>query len=886
MRWHSLQVRDVFTQLESDSSGLGREQAGERLKRYGPNEIRIERGISPFKIFLSQFSNFLVIVLIAAALISIGVSMLPGRESHYVEAGLILAIVFANGVFGFTQEFKAEKSLEALKRLSPSHAIVFRQGQRFSINATELVPGDVIFLSSGEKVPADARLFEASNLHLDESLLTGESVPVSKRTKALPDTTNLAERINLVFKNTVVTSGTGKAVVTATGLRTEVGKIAARLHTGKQKVTPFHLEMEQLGKRLGLLVFIVIALVALTQIFLHEASLLVIFIAAVSLAVAAIPEGLPAVVTLSLALGTRKMVRKKALVRKLSSVEGLGSVDTICTDKTATLTENRMSVTRLFCNGKTVEVTGGGDQLEGSFFLGKVEIQPREFDLLMRCGALCNDAAISTNEKGEAVFVGDPTEIALLVSARKAGLNERRLNSELPRVEEMPFASEKKRMLTVHRKGSKEALVFMKGAPETVLLHCSKILVAGKVQRLTEKARQEVLQKNKVFASDALRVLGFAFKRVSGKCSKKDLEKHLVFLGLQGMIDPPRKEVKQSIAVCKEAGIRVIMVTGDNALTAKAIASQLGLGSKVLLGENVHAMTEQQLRKEVEHTDIFARVSPNHKLRILKALQANNHVVAMTGDGVNDAPALHSADVGVSMGLRGTDVAREASDIILLDDNFKTIQEAVAEGRTIFSNIRKFVLYLLLCNVAEVLVIFFASLMRFIALTAPQILWINLLTDGMPALALGVDPQPKDIMGRKPKKKSERVINGRVIALIAVIGMIDTIFLLAIFFWAIPQGLALAQSMLFTGIILSELVRIAVIRQQEKLGLFSNKWLIAAVIASLALQLALIYSPLSVLFGVVGLGLSEWLALLFFIALSAVAAIGVTKLIVRLVPAS
>lgn len=886
MLWHSLRSEDVFSQLETGKSGLTTAQATDRIARFGPNEIKGGKKISPLRIFLSQFANYLILILLAAAVISAAIGYLQGEGENYVDAALIFVIVFANGIFGFFQEYKAERSLEALRLLSPAKAIVLRHGQKHEVNASEIVPGDILLLRQGAKVPADARVFEGNNLHLDESLLTGESMPVPKMDTVLPAQTNLAERFNMVFKDTIVTTGVGRAVVTETGNSTEVGRIAQTLVSMGQKTTPFQSELEQLGKKLGSLVLVVVAFVALTQIFLHEASIIVVFIAAVSLAVAAIPEGLPAVVTLALSFGTRKMAKKNALVRKLGAVEGLGAVDVICTDKTATLTENRMTVTKIFFNGEEIDVTGTGYGLDGKFLIGKIEANPKELHPLLRAGVLCNDASISVGEGNRMDFVGDPTELALVVAARKAGLSEHRLNSEFPRVYEIPFSSERKSMVTVHKAGDGGCLVFMKGAPETVLQHCSMALSGGREQKLTAEAKRGVLEKNALFASNALRVLGVAYKKAPRDCGKKNLEEGLVFLGLQAMIDPPRQEVKESIETCRKAGIRVVMVTGDNAITAKAIAEQLGLETSSLEGNDVHIMTEQQLRAAVEKTDIFARVSPDHKLRILRALQANGHTVAMTGDGVNDAPALHAADVGVAMGNRGTDVAREASDIILLDDNFKTIEEAVGEGRTIFFNIRKFVLYLLICNIAEVLVIFFASFWKVIALNAPQLLWVNLLTDGLPALALGVDPMPPDIMHRKPKKKSEKVINRKTMALIAGIGLLDTAFLLGIFYVGARSSIMLAQTMLFTGIILSEFVRIPVIRSQEKLGLFSNKWLVAAMLVSLALQLALIYSPLGALFGIVPLGASDWGVLLLLIGLSAAAAISTAKLINKVMPES
>ncbi len=894
MLWHSLGLDDVFKQLESGKKGLSFGLAKQRLKEFGPNEIKLERKISPLKILAAQFKSVLVVVLLAASFVSFIVSLFPGYEDNLINAVLIFVIVLANGIFGFFQEFKAEKSLEALKKMSPDKAIVLRNGQKQIVEAVELVPGDVIFLEAGERAPADARVFQARNLHLDESLLTGESMPVSKRTKILPQETTLAERINMVFKNSIVTSGTGLGIVTETGLKTEVGKIAEKLHGPGQKSTPFQVELDRLGKRIGFLVIIVVVFVALNQMFFLQIPgswtnrLIIVFLTAVSLAVAAIPEGLPAVVTWSLGLGTRRMAKNNALVRKLASVEGLGDVDVICTDKTATLTENRMTITKIFSNGKMIDVTGTGHDLDGNFMLGKIKIPASEFEPLLRAGALCNNSEISFDEENNQIFVGDPTEIAFLVSARKAGLSEKRMLSSMPRIDELPFESEKKRMVTVHDAGDGQQVIFMKGAPEIVLEHCSKILLQGKEVKLCKKDVDEVLAKNELFASQALRVLGFAYKKETK--GGKNFEKELVFIGLQAMIDPPRKEVKASISECRSAGIRVVMVTGDNVVTAKSIADQLGIKGKALDGNQVHKLTDEQLSLAVEETGVFARVSPDAKLRVLKALQVNGHVVAMTGDGVNDAPALHAADVGVSMGLRGTDVAREASDIILLDDNFSTIVLAVKEGRTIFDNIRKFVNYLMTCNLAEVLVIFFLSFGGFVALFPAQLLWINLLTDGPPALALGIDPCNPQIMKRKPKKKNEGVINKRLAYLIAGIGIWMTILLIGVFFIGFSfGGIVLAQTMLFTGFILYEFVRIGVIRKQEHIGLFENKWLVYAVGFSLFLQLILLYTPFGSLFSLVQLSLFPitqleiffWAVLLGGVAVGWIGALIITKAVVK-----
>ncbi|MDP6671299.1 MAG: cation-translocating P-type ATPase [archaeon] len=889
MNWHAMSSKEVLSALKASEKGLSEGEAKQRLLEYGPNEISLKRTVNPLRILISQFTSPLVLILIFAAVVSYGVGFIPGQDPHVIDSILILIIVLANGLFGFFQEYNAEKSIEALKKLSPEKATVLRKGEKAVVDAFELVPGDIILLAQGDKVPADVRILNANTLRVDESLLTGESLPVSKGARVVAVSAPLHAKTSMLFKNTVLSRGKATAVVVGTGLKTELGKIAESIHLVPPKMTTFQIELDKLGKKLGVGILVIIVFIALAQWLASVSDLVTIFLTSISLAVAAIPEGLPAIVTLSLAFGTRKMLKKNSLVRKLSVVESLGSIDTICTDKTGTLTENRMTVKKLFANGNEIDVSGLGYDLEGKFTIGKIPLDAKEISLLLRCGLLCNDAEIPSDAESEASFVGDPTEIALIVSAEKAGLGEHRIRSIYPRVDEIPFTSESKQMTTVHRFEGKD-IAFMKGAPEIMIKECTKIYENGKIVNLSERKRKEILAVNKKFAGKALRVLGFAFKNLKKGYSKKSLEKEMIFLGLQAMIDPPREEVKGSISLCRDAGIRVVMLTGDNLDTAKAIAQEIEIGTRAKLGVEIESMGDFELRKVVEETDVFARVSPVHKQRILAALKDNGHTVAMTGDGVNDAPALKSADVGIAMGIRGTDVARETSDMILLDDNFRTIQEAIGEGRTIFTNIRKFVMYLLTSNFAEVFVVFFVSLAGYLPITAVQLLWINLMTDGFPALALGVDPAIPGVMKQKPRPKGEGVINKRLAFFVLGIGSLSTVLLIAIFFISLRQGgIVLAQTMVFTALILFEFIKIAVIRGQEKLSFFSNKWLIVAIGFSLLLQFIVLTPAVAPFFGVKTMAeipLLLWGVLLAFIVIGWFAANIIAKYIAKITPSA
>jgi len=880
-----MKAEKALLELNASRKGLSREEAGARLEKYGKNAIERDSQISPLKIFISQFADFLIIILIAAAAISYFMSFLPGQEGHVVDALLIGIILVANAVIGFVQEYRAEKGILALKKMSAPRSRVIRNGVEQEIDSENVVPGDILVLEQGDKVTADARVIEQANLETDESALTGESLPVSKESAALKGNIPLAERKNMVFMDTIVTRGRARALVVGTGMDTELGKIAEQIAESEEKPTPFQIELNRLGKKIGVGILIVIAAVAAIQALFIGGSLSSIFLTAISLAVAAVPEGLPAIVTLALTIGVRKMSKKNALARKLPVAESLGSVNTICTDKTGTLTENTMTVRRAFYSGKEYSVSGEGLSTKGDFSIAGKKASQEQLIELLRCGLLCNDAVLGSDEQGNKKYLGDPTEIALVVSAEKAGLDTKIERARRRRVNEIPFSSDRK-MMTVICSARGKRIAYSKGAPEVLLEKCSHVLVNGRNVKLSAAEKKKILAKNADWGRHALRVLAFAFKEPAGK--EKDAEKNLVFIGMQGMIDPPRAGVREAIEDCRSAGINVVMVTGDNINTARAIGRELGFSTKnALSGIELDAMSGKELAEALNETQVFARVSPSHKVLILETLQGMGKIVAMTGDGVNDAPALKRSDVGVAMGIRGTDVAKETADLILLDDNFITIRDAVAEGRGIFDNIKKFVNYLLSSNAAEVLVVFIFTLLalsiRFgegaIILSAAQLLWINLLTDGLPAVALGLDPKSDNIMDRKPRRKNQGVIDTRMVFSILAIGIAMSAVILGVFLFEffnsegeLAARFAVAQTMAFTCFVVFEMVRVQTVRAYFRTKILSNKWLWLAVSFSFALHLTLLYTPLGGFFKVVPLGLKDWgligLGVLAFIALS------------------
>lgn len=849
---HTLSKEDTLKQLNSTPKGLSSHQAEERLHQYGLNELKAEKGISPWQIIFEQFSSPLVWILLAALIISIVLK-------EEVDAIIIALIIILNAILGFIQEYRAEKAIEALQKMSALKARVLRNIKEIKIDSKYLVPGDILILDSGNKIAADGRLLEVHTLHTEEGPLTGESQPVTKKLGILDEKIALADRKNMVYGSTIVSQGKGKAVVTATGMRTEVGKIAKMIKEAQQKQTPLQKKLRDLGKYLTIAVVAVAVIVFLVGILSGEAAS-IMFLTAIALAVAAIPEGLPAVITISLAVGVQKMVKRNALVRKLPSVETLGSVNVICTDKTGTLTHNQMTITKIWANNQVYGVTGSGYEPKGAFQQGKKLANPLPLYQLLKCGALCNDASLE-KKKAKWEVIGDPTEASLIVSAEKAGFTLKELHDEEPRFDEIPFSSERKMMTTLHRvgkrlKNSKEnnsITSFTKGSPALVLEKCNRILIDGKVFRLDRNKKKQILQQNESFAKQALRVLGFAYK---DNAIKTNAESEMIFIGLQAMIDPPREEVKESIKECQMAGIRVIMITGDQINTAQAIASRLGITGKAITGLDLDTLN---LNKEIKDINIFARVNPEHKLDIVKALKAKGYVVAMTGDGVNDAPALKKSDIGISMGITGTDVAKEASDMILTDDNFSSIVNAVEEGRGIFDNIRKFVNYLLSANLGEIAVILFATLLRLpLPLTAIQILWVNLVTDGLPATALSVDPHSKKVMREKPRPPKESILPKSLRWDIIMFGVLMGLGGVILFWLYQGSSLDKARTIVFTSLVLFELVRLQTIRRDYNLTFFSNRWLLSAVVLSLLLHLAVIYTPLSQWFKTAPLGFIDW----------------------------
>ena len=920
--WHAVDVATLFERQASSPTGLSKGEASERLARMGPNELVQTTRISPIRILFEQFTDVLVIILIIAAVISGYLGISKGDSTELWDAVLIAIIVVLNSILGFVQEFRAEKSLQALKALAAPKAHVVREGEALVVPARELVPGDAVMLAAGDKVPADLRLFEVASFRTNEASLTGESTPVSKTTAVLPADAFLGDRKNMTFMGTTVEGGRGKGLVVATGMATELGKIAGLVQQETKEETPLQRQLDRLGRQIGLIILGIAAAVFVIM-FLKEADpmgkLELLFLTAVGLAVAAIPEGLPAVVTISLALGLQRMIKRHALIRKLPAVEALGAATVICSDKTGTLTKGEMNVRSFFVDGRTYEVRGegfdpGGDIVaDGQPVDLKAHADLRE---ALVCGVLCNDASL--RREGERwTCEGDPTEGALVVAAMRAGLDADILRSEQPRVAEIAFTSERKLMSTLHAPLSAQALreilavsedrrhlslaeigakmLYVKGAPERVLAACTHQLVQGERRPLTDYDRKQYLFQNQEMATRALRVLGLAsrsFPEEVPPIREQALEEGLTFLGLVGMMDAPRLDAMTAIDRCKKAGIQVVMITGDHKLTAMAVAREMGIlaeGERALTGEELDKVPEDDLLRDVERIKVYARVSPEHKMRIVDAWKKKGHIVAMTGDGVNDAPALKRSDLGVAMGITGTDVAKESADMVLTDDNFASIVAAVEEGRGIYENIRKFVAYLLSANAGEVLIMLLATLLvvdpAFLPFFTPvQLLWINLVTDGLPALALGVDPYPTDIMSRRPRNPKEGVLSRDIVYLIAIVGVVLTVGTLGIFAWELADGSdpVRTQTVAFTTIVFFELFLVFAIRSPRQtvwqVGLLTNKKLIYAVLLSMALQIMVIYVPFfQVAFHTEPLTVFDWVRTIV-VSLSAFLLVEVLKL--------
>jgi len=870
MDWHSKPIDDVLKELSSSPQGLSAEEIKERIKRYGYNEI-VEKKESRIKMFLRQFSNFLVYILLIATVIS----FLLGEV---VDAVTIMAIVVLMGIMGFAQEYKAEKEVEALKRMLSPKAKVIREGELTEINAREIVPGDVIKLDEGDRVPADARLIESINLEIDESPLTGESLPVEKKAEeVLTLDTPVADRKNMVFMGTYVARGEGKAVVVSTGMNTEVGKIAAKLGEIRRERTPLERELDRFGKKMGFVFLVLMVFIFLIEVIAKSENILNALLLSVALAVAAVPEGLPAIATIILAIGARRMAERRAIVRRLSTIEALGSCNVICSDKTGTITSGEMVVKKIYVDDKDIEVSGSGFEPKGKFFCDSREIDPLKFSntlkLMLLASLLYNDANLAL-DRGRWVIKGPPTEGALLVLAKKAGINEE-VKVKYPRVRVIPFDRFRKRKTTIHSYEGKY-IIFTVGAPEILLENCTtKVMIKGKKvcgdesvqpyidgeeKELTPSDKIKLLRKIEMYASKGLRTIGFAYKLVENSkilgSDPEDVERDMTFLGFVGMWDPPRPGVKEAIEAARKAGIKVVMVTGDHRVTAVAIAKEIGMEvteKSVLEGRELENISDEELNEKVDSITVYARVTPEHKARILKALKRKGYIVAMTGDGVNDALALKLADVGIAMGIRGTEVAKEASDLVLADDNFVTIIEAVKEGRTIYENIRKPINYLLTCNFGEVFTVAGADIALLPQILRPaQILWINLLTDALPALGLGLEPPESGIMERPPKRKSGGLITLRDIVNYVTMGGVIALLVILVFNSYLTKGLAYAETVAFTLFVILELIRSLGSRSEEKtvaeLPFLGNRYLLIGIVGSLILQLIMIYTPLRFLF--------------------------------------
>jgi P-type Ca2+ transporter type 2C len=902
-------IDEVLAALGTDARrGLSEGEAQARLKRYGKNELTAEKPIPWWRKFLAEFQDVLVILLLIATLISAGLWLYERESALPYEAIAIFAVVLLNAVMGYIQKSRAEQAVAALRQMSAAHANVIRDGARQSITATEVAPGDIILIEEGDTIPADARLIQSTALRTAEAALTGESLPVSKDTLPITEEVGLGDRHNMLFSGTAATYGRGKAVVITTGMQTQMGLIAGMLKETPAETTPLQKELARVGKLLGIIV-VVIAVVMIATILLVEdvrgfSAIFDVFILGVALAVAAVPEGLPAVVTAVLSLGVQRMAKRNAIVRHLAAVETLGSANVIASDKTGTLTKNEMTVRAVITASGRVSLSGTGYSFEGEVSQdgggaipddkqGVIEDALRiELGRALTVADRANNAVLQEHD-GQWAVQGDPTEGALIVAARKAGLEDQALDARFKRVGEVPFSSERKLMTTIHTDAERRErlLVFTKGAPDVLLARCSHELVGEETRPLSDERRAETLKVNEELASEALRTLGIAFRSLPADALKADevdqrVEQDLVFAGLIGMIDPPRTEAREAVARAKAAGIRPIMITGDHPITAAVIAAELGITNdgRAVMGAEIEKMPDDdscvQMVKEVS---VYARVNPEHKLRIVKALQREGAIVAMTGDGVNDAPALKTADIGVAMGITGTDVSKKAADIVLADDNFASIVAAVEEGRAIFSNIRKFLRYLLSSNIGEVMTMFFGVLLAdvigltaaggggvVLPLLATQILWINLVTDGAPALALGVDPADAGLMTRPPRPRGEGVITRHMWAGIFFVGAVMAAGTLLALDASLPGGLIegsgsmrYGQTIAFTTLVMFQIFNVFNARSDERSAfriLFKNHWLWGAIVLSLALHVAVIYVPfLREAFSTVSLSWGDWL---------------------------
>jgi len=864
--YYILNVSEAIKSSKSSEKGLTTDEAKKRLQEFGYNELQKEKKLTALTIFISQFKNALILLLIFAGFLS----LLLGER---IESMAIFGIVLLNAMLGFVQEYRAEKAIEALERISAPIAKVMRDGTEQKIPLREVVPGDILLLEAGDIVPADSRIIELSSLQIDEASLTGESVPSKKVTEPFKLGTSVADQENMAFMGTVVTYGKGKSIVTNTGMKTEFGKIAASLQTTKEVQTPLQIKFTRLAKQIGIVAVILIIIVLVSGTLQGTLTFGKMLLFALALTVSTVPNALPVIVTVSLSMGTKRLAQKNMLIKKLPAAESLGAATIICSDKTGTITKNQMTITDIFYDNQIIKVSGAGYEPKGNFYVDNQQINPNKMELLLRIGYLCNNAKLIKKE-GKFEIMGDPTEGSLIVLGKKGKLEDEDLHRHFSFVEELPFDSDRKRMSVIFKnKINKKTEAYVKGAPDILLKVCDKILEKGRVRKLTKKDREKILKMNDSFAGNALRVLALAYKELpdSKKYSIDNAEKSLIFAGLVGMIDPPRDEVKQAVEQCQEAGIRVMIITGDHAITTKAVAQQIGLfkkGDIVLTGADIEKMSDSELEKKIEKIRIIARALPIQKSRVVDALQKRGHIVAMTGDGVNDAPALKKADIGIAMGITGTDVAKEVSKATLTDDNFATIVNAIEEGRNVYNKMIKSARYLLSCNAGEITSVFMAIMLKFpLPLLPLQILLMNMLTDDFPALGLGFESSEEGIMKQPPRNPKEKPITGKIFLSIAIFGLLMGLGTLFMFMQYKDINMSKAQTVAFTTLVMFQMFAVMSSRtlypSLKHLNPFSNKWLLGAVCLSLLIQVAVIYwAPLQTIFGTVPLLAIDWVKII------------------------
>jgi Ca2+-transporting ATPase len=864
--YYSQKIPEVIKSLNTSEDGLTKEEAAKRLEEYGYNELEKGKKLNALTIFISQFKNALILLLVFAGFLSLFLG-------ENIEAIAIFAIVLLNAILGFIQEYRAEKAMEALEKLSTPFARVIRNGKEQKIPSRGLVPGDVILLEAGDIIPADGRLVSISSLQVDEAALTGESVPSKKVIEEFKEGTPVADQENMIFMGTAATYGKGKAVITNTGMKTQFGKIATSLQTTKEVLTPLQRKFARLAKQIGIIAIILIIIVLVTGAVQGTVSIGEMILFALTLTVSTVPNALPLVVTAGLSMGSKRLAKKNMLIKKLPAAESLGAATIICSDKTGTLTKNQMTVTKVFTDNQTIDVSGTGYEPAGNFHVSKTLLNPKQIELLLRIGYLCNNAKL-TKKDSRYDIIGDPTEGSLIVLGKKGKLSDKTLKTHYTFVEELPFDSDRKSMSVIFKNTlNKKTQAYVKGAPDLLLKKCTKIIEKGKIKELTPKIIDNILKMNNSFAQNALRVLAFAYKEVPTSKSYKieNVEKDLIFVGLVGMIDPPREEVKEAVKRCERAGIKVTVITGDHAITTQAVAKAIGLykkGDVVLTGDEVEKMSDKQLENKIEKVRIIARALPIQKLRVVKALQKKGHIVAMTGDGVNDAPALKKADIGIAMGITGTDVAKEVSKAILEDDNFATIVNAIEEGRNIYDKMIKSTKFFLSCNTGEITSVFLAIMLRFpLPLLPLQILLMNLLTDNFPALGLGFESPEEGTMNNPPRDPKAKPISKIMFISIVIFGLIMGLGALFMFMQYKDIDLSRAQTVAFTTLVMFQMFAVISSRSLHHslshLNPFTNPWLMGAVGLSLIIQAAVIYlAPLQTIFGTVALAGMDWLKII------------------------